>query len=59
MIFEASIQNAVEQLPKGRIFMRACPFSDQELVRWAKETWFMERVLDIFLWEIGGSTNEG
>ncbi len=56
--FEASIQSAVEQLPKGRMFMRACPFSDQELVRRAKETWFLERVFDAFLWEVGGNTNE-
>jgi hypothetical protein len=59
VIFEASIQSAVEQLPKGRMFMRACPLSDQELVRRAKETWFLERVFDIFLWEIGGLTNGG
>jgi hypothetical protein len=24
-----------------------------------KETWFLERVFDIFLWEIGGITNGG
>lgn len=58
MIFEPSIQSAVEQLPKGRMFMRACPFSDQELIRRAKETWFLQLVFDTFLWEIGGSSNE-
>ena len=58
VIFEGSIQSAVEQLPTGGMFMRACPFSDQELIRGAKETWFLERVFDIFLWEIGGNTNE-
>jgi hypothetical protein len=41
------------------MFMRACPLSDQELVRRAKETWFLERVFDIFLWKIGGITNGG
>jgi len=54
---EAAIQAAVEQLPKGRLFMRPWAVSDQELVRMAEETWFMERVFDIFLWEVGGSDN--
>lgn len=58
-MFETSIQSAVEQLPKGRMFMRACPLSDEELVRRAKEPWFLERVFDVFLWEIGGITNGG
>jgi hypothetical protein len=48
------IQVAVEQLPKGRKFMRySSSLSDKELVSMAKEAWFMERVFDIFLWEVG------
>src|SRR5205085_2998444 len=43
-IRKTSIQTAVEQLPKGRMFMRSCLLSDAELVQMAKETWFMERV---------------
>ena len=47
------IQPAVEILPTGRVFMRSCPPDMQELVRMANETWFTERVFDIFLWEVG------
>ena len=50
---EALIENAVEELPKARPFMRVPPASDEELLRMAKETWFMERVFDMFLWEVG------
>jgi hypothetical protein len=53
--FEGLIRNAVEQLPSGRMFMRSCPFSDDELLQMAKEAWFMERVFDTFLWENGGT----
>lgn len=53
--WQSAIQTAVEQLPKGRLFMRPCSLPDQELVSMAKEGWFMERVFDLFLWEIGGS----
>lgn len=53
-----SIQAAVEQLPKGRMFMRSCPPSDQELVSMAREAWFMERVFDVFLWEVGVKNND-
>ena len=55
---QASIQAAVEHLPKGRIFMRSCSLSDQELVIMAKETWFIERVFDTFLWEVGGAADK-
>jgi hypothetical protein len=27
--------------------------TDEDLVRMAKEAWFMERVFDVFLWEVG------
>jgi hypothetical protein len=48
-----AIQKGVEQLPKGRLFMRSCALSDPELVALANEVWFTERVFDLFLWEIG------
>ena len=50
---EGLIQAAVEQLPKGRMFMRSCPLPDPKLVRLAKKVWFKERVFDVFLWEVG------
>lgn len=53
-----SITVAVKQLPNGRIFMRSCPFSDDELLAMAKELWFLERVFDIFLWEVGADTED-
>jgi hypothetical protein len=49
---DALIQSAVEELPKARLFMRLPP-SDYELWQMPKETWFMERVFDTFLWMIG------
>jgi len=33
--------------------MRSCERTDQELLDMAKETWFTERVFDLFLWEVG------
>lgn len=55
---EDSIRAAVQQLPKGRIFMRSCSFTDQELLDLAKEVWFTERVFDVFLWEVGINASE-
>lgn len=54
-IVEPAIRLAADQLPNGRMFMPKWSISDIELLRMAKETWFMERVFDIFLWEIGGN----
>ena len=50
---EGAIVKAVEELPKGRIFMRTDPPADQDILNIARETWFKERVFDIFLWEVG------
>jgi len=50
---QGSIRVACETLPKGRIFMRSCEPTDRELLDMAKETWFTERVFDVFLWEVG------
>jgi hypothetical protein len=30
--------------------------SDQELFDLSKQSWFKERVFDIFLWEVGGDS---
>jgi len=52
---EDAVRDAAIQLPKARPFMRsALHQSDQELLRMTTEPWFMERVFDIFLWELGG-----
>jgi hypothetical protein len=48
-----SIGKAIEHLPKARMFMRPLPLTDEQLLAMARESWFQERVLDIFLWEIG------
>jgi hypothetical protein len=50
---EAAIRAAVKELPKARLFMRLSQAPDPELLRMAHETWFVERVFDIFLWEVG------
>jgi hypothetical protein len=50
---EATIRAVVTELPKARLFMRLPPPPDPELLRMAHETWFMERVFDIYLWEVG------
>jgi hypothetical protein len=55
---QASIEAAVKELPRGRIFMGSCPYSDDELLTMAKEPWFLERVFDIFLWEVGVETED-
>jgi len=57
-IRQTSIEAAVKELPKGRIFMRSYPFSDDALLAMAKEPWFLERVFDIFLWEVGADIEQ-
>lgn len=47
------INNAVNALPTGRPFMRACPTSDADLLRMVHEPWFLERVFDVLLWDVG------
>lgn len=51
---EPDIAAATRQLPKGRRFMPNCALTDSELLSLAEQSWFKERVFDIFLWEIGG-----
>lgn len=52
--FELHIQNAIVNLKNGRSFMPESSFSDADLDQFSKESWFKERVFDIFLWEVGG-----
>lgn len=53
--YKLDIEQAIQTLPEGRIFMPRCSLNDNEIVALAKEEWFKERVFDIFLWEIGGN----
>ncbi|NMG05092.1 hypothetical protein [Azoarcus taiwanensis] len=50
----SSIQVAVENLSRGRLFMPKTSYTDTQLVALSKQAWFTERVFDIFLWEVGG-----
>jgi hypothetical protein len=47
------IEGAVNALPQGRPFMRAYKTSDEDLLKMAHEPWFLERVFDVLLWDIG------
>lgn len=47
------IEKAVDALPTGRLFMRAYETSDQDLLQMVHEPWFMERVFDVLLWDVG------
>jgi len=47
------IEDAVKALPLARPFMRAYAASDEDLLKMVKEPWFLERVFDVLLWDIG------
>jgi hypothetical protein len=51
---EAEIANAIANLPTGRAFMPKTSLTDADVTKLAKQSWFKERVFDIFLWEVGG-----
>ena len=51
---EAGIAKAIANLPTGRAFMPKTTLTDTDLTKLAKQSWFKERVFDIFLWEVGG-----
>jgi len=53
---ECEIELAITSLPNGRAFMYQSNLSDQELFDLSKQSWFKERVFDIFLWEVGGDS---
>jgi hypothetical protein len=53
----ATLLRGVFQRPaNGRAFMYQSNLSDQELFDLSKQSWFKERVFDIFLWEVGGDS---
>jgi hypothetical protein len=47
------ISKAVKRLSKLRMFMPAWHKSNKALLRLVSKKWFMERVFDIHLWELG------
>ena len=49
------IKVAVANLPNAREFMPKTPLSNSELAALSTQSWFNERVFDIFLWEVGGA----
>ncbi len=51
---EEQICASIEDLPNGRNFMPRSRLSNPEIKALAQKAWFKERVLDRFLWEVGG-----
>jgi hypothetical protein len=47
------IRDAANALPNSRPFMRAYAPSDEDLLKKANQPWFLERVFDVLLWDIG------
>lgn len=53
---KAQILKAVRELPKARAFLPGATPPDEKLLQLVQQTWFLERVFDIHLWELGGET---
>lgn len=53
-LHKEEITQAVQRLPSGRVFMRLPASSEAEILTTAMQPWFMERIFDIFLWEVSG-----
>jgi hypothetical protein len=51
---EPKLKIAIKNLPNGRPYMPNTSLTDTELTELANQSWFKERVFDIFLWEVGG-----
>ena len=49
-----AIKKAASRLHEVRAFLPSWHGSDEELNSLAKQPWFLERVFDIYLWEMGG-----
>lgn len=49
------IQAAVLELPKVRAFLPGATPPDKDLLKLVNQPWFLERVFDIHLWELGGT----
>ncbi len=54
VIAEEGVEEAIANLKNGREFMPKTSLTDTELIKLAEQSWFKERVFDIFLWEVGG-----
>jgi hypothetical protein len=52
---EGQIREAAKRLPEGRRFMRAYPSVNEGLLEMVAERWFIERVFDVLLWDVGQS----
>lgn len=52
---EKNIRAAAEQLAGIRNFFPAWHGSKKELLKLVTSTWYLERVFDIYLWELGGN----
>ena len=50
---EGQIRKAVDALPAARPFVRNCSTWDADLPEMVHEPWFVERVFDVLLWDIG------
>jgi hypothetical protein len=51
---EAAIKRAAKRMPQIRAFFPPVHASHRKLHALARQPWFLERVFDIYLWEIGG-----
>ena len=49
------IKSACERLVEIRDFLPAWYISERSMTKVVTETWFRERVFDIYLWEVGGT----
>jgi|GEM_PF-1028608 len=49
-----NILNAVNRLPEVISFLPANKLTEKQLLVMVKKTWFLERVFDNYLWELGG-----
>jgi hypothetical protein len=51
---EMAIKNAASRLHEIRPFVRPWQRTDAELTALASQPWFLERIFDTYLWEMGG-----
>jgi hypothetical protein len=51
---QAAIKTAASRLPEVKAFLSPWHRTKTELRELASQPWFLERVFDIYLWEIGG-----
>lgn len=51
---ETAVLNAVNELPKVRVFLPGDTPADDQLLTLVRKKWFRERVFDLYLWELGG-----